>query len=134
TQVARWNDRYHTLEDGLRNTSGLKVIARPEKESIVGSSFQFLLLDWAEARILDVVNRCAMRGVELKWFGNAEPVAFTSRYDSWRYAPSQPMPATDRVLAGILDLRVPLTFSRADCAQIARIIRSEVSTVFQAAS
>ncbi|MEM6312338.1 MAG: DegT/DnrJ/EryC1/StrS family aminotransferase, partial [Pseudomonadota bacterium] len=47
TQVARWNDRYHTLEDGLRNTSGLKVIARPEKESIVGSSFQFLLLDWA---------------------------------------------------------------------------------------
>lgn len=44
------------------------------------------------------------------------------------------MPATDRVLAGIVDMRVPLTFTLDDCALIARIIRSEVSAVFQAAS
>jgi hypothetical protein len=67
----------------------------------------------------------------LKWFGGAEPKGFTSRYDSWRYAPSAPMPASDRVLAGVVDMRLPLTFSLDDCAMLARIIRSEVSAVFQ---
>jgi hypothetical protein len=43
------------------------------------------------------------------------------------------MPASDRILAGIIDMRLPLTFSLADCAQIAGIIRAEVSAVFQAA-
>jgi len=63
--------------------------------------------------------------VELKWFGGAEPVGFTSRYDSWRYAESAPMPRTDSVLAGLIDMRLPLTFSAEDCALIARIIRDE---------
>ena len=131
-QVARWNARYRVLESGLEQTPGLTLVRRPEEERIVGSSFQFLLLDWAAGKVEQVVARCAARGVELKWFGAAEPAAFTSRYDSWRYAPSEPLPRTDRVLAGLLDMRVPLTFSLEDCALIARIVRSEVSAVFQA--
>lgn len=131
-QCARWNARYAALEEGLQNTPGMTLVPRPAQETIVGSSFQFLLLDWPEAKLRDVVARCAVRGVELKWFGAPEPVAFTSKYDSWTYAPSMPMPATDRILAGIIDLRVPLTFSLEDCALIARIIRAEVSAVFQA--
>ncbi|MCL6284002.1 DegT/DnrJ/EryC1/StrS family aminotransferase [Ruegeria sp. 2012CJ41-6] len=133
TQVARWNDRYRVLEQGLRDTPGLSVIDRPEAESYVGSSIQFLLLDWQDKALCDVIERCSARGVELKWFGAPEPVAFTSRYDSWRYAPSQPMPATDRVLAGIVDMRIPLTFSLEECALIARIIRSEVMRAHNAA-
>jgi dTDP-4-amino-4,6-dideoxygalactose transaminase len=130
-QCARWNERYHALEKGLRDTPGLTVIERPDKERIVGSSIQFLLLDWAGSAVREVISRCAARGVELKWFGAPEPTAFTSRYDSWRYAPVTPMPASDRVLAGIVDMRVPLTFSLADCDLIARIIRAEVSAVYQ---
>lgn len=131
TQCARWNERYYALEAGLRDTVGLKVVDRPEEETIVGSSIQFLLEDWAGAAVQDVVARCAARGVELKWFGNAEPVGFTSRYDSWRYVDAAAMPASDRILAGIVDMRVPLTFSLDDCRQIARIIRDEVSRVYQ---
>ncbi|MDW3222305.1 MAG: aminotransferase class I/II-fold pyridoxal phosphate-dependent enzyme [Paracoccaceae bacterium] len=131
TQCARWNERYFALENGLRDTPGLTVIERPEQETIVGSSIQFLLLDWDSAKIHDVLARCAGRGVELKWFGGAEPVGFTSRYDSWRYADTPAMPKTDRLLAGIVDIRVPLTFSLEDCALIARIIRAEVSAVYQ---
>jgi hypothetical protein len=41
------------------------------------------------------------------------------------------MPATDRILRGILVMRLPLTFSEDDCALIAGIIRAEVSAVFQ---
>jgi len=130
-QCARWNERYKALEDGLRDTPGLQVIARPEAETYVGSSFQVLLPDWQADAVRDVVARCLARGVELKWFGAAEPVAFTSRYDSWRYVEAEPLPQTDRVLAGLLDMRVPLTFSLEDCALIARIIRAEVSAVYQ---
>ncbi|MGR3563987.1 MAG: DegT/DnrJ/EryC1/StrS family aminotransferase [Heliomarina sp.] len=130
-QVQRWNKRYRTIEAGLRETPGLTVVERPPEEHFVGSSIQFLLSDWPAEKVEDVVSGCAQRGVELKWFGASEPKAFTSRYDSWRYAPSAPMPESDRVLSAILDMRVPLTFSEEDCALIARIIRSEVSTVFQ---
>ncbi len=96
------------------------------------SSFQFLLLDWSEDAVRQVVNQCAERGVELKWFGGAEPAGFTSRYDSWRYADTPELPKTDRILKGILDLRLPLTFSLDDCALIARIIRDVVGRVHQA--
>ena len=130
-QCERWNERYRAVEDGLRGTPGLTVVERPDEEYYVGSSIQFLLLDWAVEPVQEVIRRCAARGVELKWFGGAEPAGFTSRYDSWRYAPSAPMPATDRILRGILDMRLPLTFSLDDCAQIARIIRAEVGAVWQ---
>ena len=132
TQCARWNALYRAMETGLQDTAGLRLIPRPAAEGFVASSFQFLLLDWPPAAVQDVITRCRKRGVELKWFGGAEPTGFTSRYDSWRYAASEPMPKSDRILAGIIDMRLPLTFSTEDCTQIARIIRSEVSTVWQA--
>ena len=125
-KCAAWTERYRVLEAGLRGIPGLTLIERPEAERFVGSSFQFLLLDRAPEAVAEVVAACAARGVELKWFGAEEPVGFTSRYESWRYAPAPPMPATDRVLAGLLDMRLPLTFSLADCAQIARIVSEEV--------
>jgi dTDP-4-amino-4,6-dideoxygalactose transaminase len=126
SQVARWNALYGAVEEGLRNTPGLRVIERPQEESIVGSSIQFLLPGAAEAQIAAVVAGCAARGVELKWFGGAEPMGFTSRYDSWRYAAAQSLPATDRILAGLMDMRLPLTFAVSDARLIAEIIADEV--------
>jgi len=133
-QAKKWNARYRAVEAGLMETPGLRLIKRPVNEQFVASSFQFLLLDWTAEAVKEVISRCAQRGVELKWFGAAEPAGFTSRYDSWKYAPSNPMPASDRILAGIVDMRLPLTFSLDDCALIARIIRAEVGAVFQAQS
>ena len=134
TQCQRWNDRYYALEAGFRDIPGLSVVERAPQEVIVGSSIQFLLLDWSEDAVVEVVARCLKRGVELKWFGAAEPVAFTSRYDSWKYVNPVQMPASDRILRGVVDMRVPLTFSIEDCELIARIIRAEVSAVYQAQS
>jgi len=125
-QVARWNALYRSVEEGLRNTPGLKIIERPEEESIVGSSFQVLLPGWSADRVQSLTRACGLRGVELKWFGAPEPVAFTSRYDSWRYAPPQRLPRTDAILAGLIDMRLPLTFSEDDARLIATIIRDEV--------
>ena len=119
------------MVDGiLANVVGLTHIQRVPQEKFVASSYQLLLLDWPATAILDMVERCFVRGVELKWFGASDPVGFTSRYDSWTYAPSTPMPASDRVLQGIMDMRLPLTFSLEDCSMVARIISEEVALVF----
>ncbi len=133
-RVARWEDLYRTLEAGLAGTPGLALIERPAAERFVGSSFQFLLPDWDGAAVAEVVARTRARGVELKWFGAPAPHGYTSRYDHWRFAAPRRLPQTDRVLAGLLDLRLPLTFTAADAALIARIIRAEVGAVFQGAA
>lgn len=124
-QVAAWNARYAAMEAGLRNAPGLSVIERDPRGVFVGSSIQFRLPQATSAEINEFTARCAARGVELKWFGAAEPKAFTSRYDSWRYARPQALARTDEILSGLLDMRLPLTFSVEDCALIARIIQSE---------
>lgn len=131
-RVARWAALYREMEAGLAATPGLRLIPRPDEESYVGSSFQFSLPGWSDARIAAFLARTGARGVELKWFGADEPVAFTSRYDHWTYAAPEPLPQTDRVLKGLIDMRLPLTFSPADVAQIARIVRAEALAVGQA--
>jgi dTDP-4-amino-4,6-dideoxygalactose transaminase len=123
---ARWRVLYQGMETGLEGVPGLRLIPRPQVEDYVGSSFQFLLPDWEPARVAALVAACAARGVELKWFGAAEPLGFTSRYADWRYAGPVPLPRTDRVLAGLIDMRLPLTFTPEDVALIARIIAEEV--------
>lgn len=130
-QCAAWNDRYRTVEAGLRDTAGLSLPERPPEEGFVGSSIQFRLDDWPAEAVRRVLDNCGERGVDLKWFGAAEPVGFTSKYDSWRYANPTHMPQTDRVMAGLIDMRLPLTFSIEDCALIARIIRAEVGIAWQ---
>jgi dTDP-4-amino-4,6-dideoxygalactose transaminase len=130
-QCQRWNLLYRTMEAGLSDLPGLKLVPRPPQETIVGSSFQFLLPGWGPASVEALVARCLARGVELKWFGATEPKAFTSRHDHWRYAPAQSLPQTDRVLAGLIDMRLPLTFSTGDAGLIARIIRAEVQALWQ---
>ncbi len=128
----RWAVLYRGMEAGLAHAPGLRLIPRPAHEVYVGSSFQFTVPGWEPARVAAVVARCAARGVELKWFGAADPVAFTSRYGHWAYADPEPLPQTDRVLAGLIDMRLPLTFTPEDVAVIARVIRSEVLVAGQA--
>lgn len=121
----RWNELYRTLEEGLRRVPGITLPVRSPDEDYVGSSIQFSLNGLSEEELQSVLRGCAERGVELKWFGAAEPKGFTSRYDSWRYlAPQQDLPQTRRILTHLCDMRVPLTFDEEDCRQIVKVIAS----------
>jgi dTDP-4-amino-4,6-dideoxygalactose transaminase len=120
-----WNARYAAVETGLGDVEGLRLIARHPDEAFVGSSIQWRLPGWPAPRIERVVEACRARGVELKWFGAPAPRGFTSTYRHWRYAPSAPLPETDRILAGLIDMRLSLSFTLEDCAQIARIVADE---------
>ncbi|WP_406736286.1 DegT/DnrJ/EryC1/StrS family aminotransferase [Thioclava sp. GXIMD4215] len=125
-QIARWNRLYQRLEAELAGGQGLALVSRAEGESYVGSSFQFRLPAFSAPMVVDFVTRCLARGVELKWFGAKEPMGFTSRHESWHYVPPQSLPRSNAILAGLLDLRLPLSFDLDDIALIARILREEL--------
>lgn len=123
--VTRWNERYQALEQVVAASRHIAVPRRAQHEAYVGSSFQFrpqLTVD----QMQPFVEACAARGVDIKWFGAADPKAFTSRYDSWKYLGSQPeLKNTLKVLANTCDIRVPLTFDSEDCQLIGSIIVEE---------
>ena len=127
--IDRWNARYRIVDAGLTSNNAIATIQRPAAESCVGSSIQFRLPGFNVDQCKALLRAAADRGVELKWFGNAEPVGFTSAHQSWRYIAAQPMPQTDGVLATLFDMRLPLTFSEADCALIATLICDSVREV-----
>jgi dTDP-4-amino-4,6-dideoxygalactose transaminase len=130
----RWNVLYRTLESGLRALPDIRLAQRPQCEEYVGSSIQFSLDRRDELGMRDFVNACATRGVDIKWFGDAEPHDFTSRYDSWRYIqPMTDLSATRKILAKLCDMRIPLTFDENDCRLIVAII-AEVLGDSQAAN
>lgn len=126
--IERWNERYRIIEGKLRETNGLYIPHRPPQERYVGSSIQFLIpgIDGEGARTF--VKECAALGVELKWFGNEQPVGFTSTHKSWRYVEPQSLPASDGILSELFDMRIPLTFSVSDCEHIGAIIVSCFTT------
>ncbi|MBK0329509.1 aminotransferase class I/II-fold pyridoxal phosphate-dependent enzyme [Rhodobacteraceae bacterium F11138] len=125
--ILRWNARYQAVEAGLRGHNRIVPIDLPEAEYHAGSSIQFRLPDLDADQCRAVLAAAAARGVELKWFGGAEPVGFTSSHHSWRYVSPQNLPRTDAVMATLFDMRLPLSFSLQDCALIAELIREAVS-------
>lgn len=130
---ARWNVRYRALEDRLARNSRIQLPVRPEQESFVGSSLQFRVEGLKTGQVAGFIAGCAARGVELKWFGGAEPHGFTSRYDSWRYIDGIPrLPQTLEILATTFDLRIPLTFSVEDMKMVGEIIDEMVTDALAA--
>ena len=123
----RWNERYRTLESRLSQNPEIQLPRRPEKETYVGSSLQFRVEAFAPEQVESFIAGCAERGIELKWFGGAEPHGFTSRYDSWRYIEQrQHLPQTLGILSTTFDLRIPLTFDLDDMLLIGDIIDDQV--------
>ncbi len=117
-----WNERYGRIADGLRSCEVISVPPRPADEDYVASSIQFSVVGMTSESILDAVELSADHGVYLKWFGNDKPLGFTSRYDHWRYAPEQSLAKTQQILAGLIDMRIPLSMSLSDCDLVAEII------------
>ena len=122
-RCARWNQRYHWLAEGLARLPGVSVPRRPPQEQFVQSSIQFLVRDRTPVQMRHFTDAAAERGVNVKWFGADEPLGFTSQWTSWRFADlRQDLPNAARVLAGLCDVRIPLTLSEADCAAIVAAI------------
>lgn len=117
-QCKRWNVLYDHCAALLTEVDGVYVPERDSREYYVGSSIQFNLVNASYEQIEEFLVKTAKRGVSVKWFGNKEPVGFTSAYDSWQYFTDLAdlhLPNTKKVLATMCDIRLPLTFSTEDC-------------------
>ncbi|MFO1325995.1 MAG: DegT/DnrJ/EryC1/StrS family aminotransferase [Rubrivivax sp.] len=125
----RWNERYAWLAGALQGAPHLRLPHRPPQEQFVASSLQFSLIDLSRAQVAQVVQRCGARGVHVKWFGADEPIGFTSDWTHWRFCEgaSQALPQAGRVLAGLCDLRLPLTLTQDDCLAIAAVVREALA-------
>ena len=128
SNVDRWNSLYNKLFDRLATMNNVIIPARNKNEFYVGSSIQFRLETLSTETIPDFITACFNRGLELKWFGDIEPKAFTSRYDSWSYIENLPvLTNTLAVLEKTFDMRIPLTFSLEDCELICDVLQSEIN-------
>jgi len=120
--IKRWNKRYKVVEKKLRKVAGVVLPERPDKEYYVGSSIQFRIPGISHTESKKFIESCKKLGVVIKWFGDDNPVGFTSNHKSWHYINRQKLENSDKILSGLFDLRLPLTFSLDDCSLLSDII------------
>lgn len=118
----RWNRIYAMLERELTKAAAISVPKRNAKEEYIASSIQFTL-DLSPPQIERFLKECDLRGLYIKWFGSAAPVAFTSNYGHWHYLSTKPdVPKSMDVLSQLMDLRTPLSLTEDDCILIGQIV------------
>lgn len=128
-RAATWRSHYKTMAAGLDGHPRIRLPHRPAEEGFVPSSFQFSLVDVTTDEIERWLELTARHGVFIKWFGRAEPLGFTSRFDHWRYASEQTLLRTQEVLRGLCDIRLPLGLTTDQCADIASVIGGALDIV-----
>jgi len=121
-RAATWRSHYETVAAGLHGHPHIRLPDRPAEEDFVPSSFQFSLVDVTADEIERWLDITAQLGVFIKWFGRAEPLGFTSRFDHWRYASEQTLLRTQEVLSSLCDIRLPLGLTTDQCTEIATVI------------
>ncbi len=131
----RWNQRHDWMVEALSGIGHVRLPKRDAREQFVASSIQFSLLDQTRPAIRAFLDRCAARGVHIKWFGADEPEGFTSVWQHWRYfGAQQHLPNAERVLSGLCDMRLPLSLTRDDCHDIGAVIGESLEGVRDAAT
>ncbi|PWV97752.1 dTDP-4-amino-4,6-dideoxygalactose transaminase [Hoeflea marina] len=125
SSILAWNLRYDAVARHLAGCTALVLPTRPPQGRFVGSSIQFRIPQTDGPRAEHLLERWKCRGVEVKWFGRPTATGFTSTHHDWGYLDRQDLPRTDRILSGLFDMRLPLSFSVEDCDVIGRILVEE---------
>lgn len=129
-RAARWNAIHDRIGAAIAPLQHVRLPPRSPKERYGATSVQFSLQGFDEAEIAAVLERCAARGLPIKWFGAGRQRGFTSAPRHWRYAGEQgPMTQTHAILAGLCDIRTPLSLTDDDCDLAAEILREAIETV-----
>ena len=129
-RAARWNAIHDRIGQGLARSQHVRLPERPAKERYSATSVQFSLAGFDEAEIQGFLGRCADRGLPIKWFGAGRQRGFTSAPRNWRYAGDQgPLAQTHAVLAGLCDIRTPLSLTDGDCDLVAAIVCEATETI-----
>lgn len=126
--ASRWNQRYDAIKSELlKRPETIVLPARHPLATEVPSSIQFSVPRFRDEQNQSFLKNCAVRGIDIKWFGADQPKAYTSRYDSWQYIKPLALQNTDRILSRLYDCRIPLTFSVEQCTLLGRLIAEEAA-------
>lgn len=129
-RAARWNAIHDRIAAGLRRSQHLLVPERGGPQDFSATSVQFSVRGLSGPDIEAFLALAKARGVPVKWFGAGSQIGFTSAPRHWRYAGDQgALSRTHDVLAGLCDIRTPLTLSDEECDLIAAIVRESIETV-----
>jgi dTDP-4-amino-4,6-dideoxygalactose transaminase len=125
-----WNERHDRLAQKLSQIQDIVLPKRLAGESYVASSIQFRVMGLNDEKFKHFLALTAERGVKLKWFGNVEPVGFTSTYLDWKYSNGgQMLPHTTKIMKQLCDMRIPLSLTLEECDLIVQIIAKSLATV-----
>lgn len=129
-KCADWNARYELMNTIFQASARIQVIERAAKEQFVASSIQFSIPTFSDNHFKQLITNCEAKGVAIKWFGDSQPKGYTSKYDSWQYLNDQScLEASERILAKLIDIRIPLTFSLDDCTTVANMLVKEIEAL-----
>lgn len=126
----RHRDRLHeAVVRELADVPGLRLPGRLPAARRVGSSVQFAIPGIDPARARAFVAALAARGVEVHWFGGAEPEGYTANRRHGHDVPARRLPRTEAVLPVLFDMRLPPTFTVEDATLVGRILAEEARRV-----
>ncbi|WP_248309999.1 DegT/DnrJ/EryC1/StrS family aminotransferase [Bosea sp. WAO] len=129
-RVARWNAIHDRIASAIARSQHVRLPPRSPRQRYSATSVQFSLLGFTDGEIAAMLDRCAARGLPIKWFGAGRQRGFTSAPRHWRYAGDQgAMQQTHAILAGLCDIRTPLSLTDEDCDLVAEILREAIETI-----
>jgi dTDP-4-amino-4,6-dideoxygalactose transaminase len=129
-RAQRWNAIHDRIAAGLGRSQHVKVPERGGGQVFSATSVQFSVLGFSPAEMGSFLALAKARGLPIKWFGAEQQSGFTSAPRHWLYAGQQgALEATHAVLAGLCDIRTPVTLTDEECDLIAEIVRDALDTV-----
>ncbi|MGL5362605.1 MAG: DegT/DnrJ/EryC1/StrS family aminotransferase [Bosea sp. (in: a-proteobacteria)] len=132
-RAARWNVIHDRISAGLSRSQAVWLPKRPVKEGYSATSVQFSLLGFDAAETQAFLARTKARGLPIKWFGAETQVGFTSAPRHWNYTGQQgDLAQTHEVLAGLCDIRTPVSMTDDECDLAAEIVREAIQSVISA--
>jgi dTDP-4-amino-4,6-dideoxygalactose transaminase len=132
-RARRWNEIHDRIAAGLRLSQFVHLPRRAGEQVYSATSIQFSLPGLSRDEITAFLAAAKDRGLPIKWFGAEHQLGFTSAPRHWLYAGEQGgLEQTHEVLAGLCDIRTPVSLTDGECDLIATIVRESAQRIVDA--
>lgn len=121
-KVAKYNQKYEQLLTILSHVPHIDVPSPIEAVSRAPDSIQFNLLNITEKQAEKFIKRTADRGIKIQIFGRLDNARY---FKNWKYSfdEAPELAQTDEIISFACDLRISLSFTKADINLIGYIIK-----------
>jgi len=133
-RVAKYNERYAHIVSLLEDCPHIDVPALDPRVRPVCDSLQFNLVDFDAEQVQAFLGNCKRRGMPVGLFGSKDNAR---NFRNWQYSPTksdEQLPATARVIASAIDVRLPAVFDDEDFDQMAAVLKAAAEETVEAAA